>query len=131
MASNIMRFLIGLVGIVSAFTALQHWFMLDSVAVTRGFSGLDIAGRANFRADVGGMFLAIGVSHLIAAWRQSATWALNSAAIIALALIGRIVSLALDGSGNGVWAPVIIEAVCLSLSLVAWQNWKGKVPEGL
>jgi hypothetical protein len=126
MISKIIRILIGIIGLMSVFSALQHMFALDSIASERGLSTLNTAGRANFRADIGGMFMVIGVSHLLAAWKQSSGWALATASIIALALLGRLISLMLDGSGVGVWPPIAIEAVCMSLSLAAWRMWQGK-----
>jgi Domain of unknown function (DUF4345) len=126
MISKIIRILIGIIGLMSVFAALQHLFSLDSIAAERGLSTLNTAGRANFRADIAGMFMVIGASHLVAAWKQSPTWAFAAASIIGLALLGRVISLALDGSGAGVWPPIVIEAVCMSLSLIAWRLWQGK-----
>jgi hypothetical protein len=126
----ISRVLVGLIGLASFFSASQHWFALKSIAVERGIEAVGTAGRANVRADIGGIFLAIGAFALLAAWKQSRTWALAALTVITLAFVGRVLSLMIDGSGPGVVPPLILEAVIIAIFAWAAILWK-KMPEGL
>jgi hypothetical protein len=124
------RVLVGLMGSLSVLTALPHWFRVDGLAIERGIHAIDAIGRANVRADVGGIFLGIGLLALLAAWTQSRTWTLATIILVASALLGRMISLALDGIGPRIAEPIIVEVAVLLILAGAWRAWK-TVPEGL
>lgn len=129
--SRIWAILVGIVGLLSILTAFQHWFQLDVVAAQRGIESSTVAGNANIRADVGGLFLAIGLFMLIAAWKRSRQWALAALVLILSALIGRLISLTIDGAGSGIWPPILVELLFAAMMFVASRLWTGKTPEGL
>lgn len=110
--------------------AFHHWFNVASLASERGMQALGNIGRANIRADVGGIFLAIGLFAFLAAWRQSEQWALAGMIALAGAISGRIVSIALDGANERALQPIAIEALVLLIFGYAYWTWK-KAPEGL
>lgn len=85
---------------------------------------------ANIRADIGGLFLAIAVFAFIAAGKRSATWLLATWLLPALALLGRLVSLGIDGNAPRVIEPMMVEAIVLTILGVIYFYWR-KVPEGL
>jgi hypothetical protein len=124
------RLLVTLIGLLSLFSVYQHWFDLTAVREMRGLTGSDGIGAANIRADIGGLFLAISVFAFIAAWKRSTTWLLATILLPALAFLGRVISLAIDGSGPGIVEPMIVEAVVLTLLGACYLYWK-KTPEGL
>lgn len=124
------RILVGLIGCLSALSVFQHWFNLDSLVADRGLRAIGDIGRANVRADVGGMFLGIALFSLIAAVKQSAGWLLAAMGLAGSALLGRVVSIALDGSSSRVISPILVEVVVIGIFLFAYQQWE-KVPEGL
>lgn len=126
----IFRILVGLIGALSVLTALPHWFRVESLAATRGIEATDAIGRANVRADVGGIFLAIGILALLAAWKQSRIWAAATLIVVASAFLGRLISVGLDGMSTGIAEPIMIEAVVLLILGGASRTW-GKAPEGL
>lgn len=128
---NLFRILVGLIGLASLFTAAQHWFALDAVKAERGIEALGTIGAANIRADVGGIFIAIGIFLLIAAWRQSRPWLLGGLIVVGSAFVGRIASLAIDGANQHVFEPIIVEAVVIAILLGARWAWRRKAPEGL
>ena len=127
------RLLVALVGLASLLGTFQHWLMLGTVANTRGFAAVDAMGRANLRADVGGIFLAIGLFALIAAWQQSARWALTAMLVVCCTLSGRFVSIALDGIGqqHGDLLPFFVEGTTLAILGFGWSMWRKRVPAGL
>lgn len=124
------RILVGLIGIMALLGVGPHWFRLQHLPVERGMQALGDIGRANVRADVGGLFLAIALFAFIAAAKQSKTWALAAMLLVGSALVGRFVSLAIDGFGPRVGAPIAIEAGVVAIFALAYWSW-GKKPEGL
>lgn len=126
----ISRILVGLLGILALLPVIQHWFNVDALVAERGLQAVGDIGRANIRADVGGIFLGIAVFALIAAIRQSRTWLLAAILLTGGALIGRFVSVAIDGYSARVGSPMLVEAVVIAIYLFAYWTWDKK-PEGL
>lgn len=130
----IFRILVGLTGLLSCLAGAQHWLMLDAIGAQRGIIAASIAGAANLRADVGGIFLAIGLFALVAARTADRRWLAVTGTIVGCALAGRVASLALDGAAPDVWPPLLIETTVLALlggAAWAWRRTPGKGPEGL
>ena len=125
------RLLAALVGAQAISGAMQHWFALAGREAQRGFAAADAFGRANLRADVGGIFLVIGLFALIAAWRRSPTWMAAAVLAIACATSGRLVSGAIDGFGPREIRAIVSELAGIALLLPGWWRWSRKVPEGL
>jgi hypothetical protein len=121
------RILVGLIGLLSLLSVAQHWFLVDALVTERG---LQAVGDIDIRADVGGIFLGIALLELIAAAKQSRTWLLAVILLTGGALLGRIVSLAIDGYSARVGSPMMVEAVVVGIYLFAYWSW-GKKPEGL
>ena len=124
------RALVGLIGLLSLMSASTHWFRLESLVAERGLAAAGDIGRANIRADIGGMFLAIGLFCLFASVRSSKAALLAAIALVGAALLGRFVSVAIDGGSARVYSPMIIEGVVIAILMLALWSWK-KVPEGL
>ena len=107
-----------------------HWFDLDAVAAERGMQAIGDIGRANIRADVGGLFLGISALTLFAAIRQHQGAILAAALLLVATLFGRFVSIAIDGYSAPVAPPMIVEAILIAILLFVYRAW-GKKPEGL
>jgi hypothetical protein len=124
------RIWVSLIGLLSIISAMPHWFRVEGLAAQRGVHALGLIGRANVRADMRGMFLAIGMFALIASYRKSKTWLLATILLPAFAILGRFVSIGIDGYEPRVLQPILIELAVIALLSLAYQVWK-KVPEGL
>lgn len=124
------RILVAIIGLLSLISVYQHWFDVASLADARGIKTVGAIGNANIRADIGGLFLAIAVFAFVAARKRSSTWLAATWLLPALALLGRFVSLALDGGSSSVFEPIVVEAVVLTLLGSVYVYWK-KLPEGL
>jgi hypothetical protein len=124
------RIWVSIIGLLSILTVLPHWFRLEGLVDERGVQALGVVGRANVRADMGGMFLAIGILALIASYKRSTSWLLATIVVPASALLGRFVSIGLDGSEQRVMEPIIVEVAVLALLATAYRLWR-KEPEGL
>jgi hypothetical protein len=124
------RILVAIIGVIALLGVGQHWFDLDAVATERGMQAVGDIGRANLRADVGGLFLGISGLTLFAAVRQHQGAILAAIVLLGATLIGRFVSIAIDGYSAPVAPPMIVEAVLIAILLFVYRAW-GKKPEGL
>jgi hypothetical protein len=124
------RTLVAVIGLLSLLSVFQHWFAVEVLVETRGIETVGAIGAANIRADIGGLFLAIAVFAFVAAWKRSTIWLLATWLLPALALLGRLISLGLDGVSPRVVEPIAVEAVVLTILGAIYFYWK-KVPEGL
>ena len=124
------RILIAVIGLFALLGVSQHWFSLDAVAAERGMQPIGAIGRANLRADVGGLFLGISCLSLFAAALQDRSALMATAALLAATLMGRFVSVVIDGYSARVGPPMVIEAIVLALLCATYRVWRKK-PEGL
>jgi hypothetical protein len=124
------RILVAIIGLIALLGVGQHWFDLDAVAAERGMQAIGDIGRANIRADVGGLFLGISALTLFAAIRQHQGAILAAALLLVATLFGRFVSIAIDGYSAPVAPPMIVEAILIAILLFVYRAW-GKKPEGL
>jgi hypothetical protein len=127
--ASLFRVVVALLGLLSLPSVWQHWFAIDSIGRTRGLTTVGTIGAANLRADVGGIFLAIGLFMLIAAWTQKRIWLIAAMIAVASALLGRFVSLFIDGASDRVAAPIIVEAVVVCVLVGAWLSWRPAVKD--
>lgn len=124
------RILVGVIGIFALLGVAQHWFDLEAVHTQRGMLAVGDIGKANLRADVGGLFLGIAILTIFAAVRQNRFALLAAAVLLFATLLGRFVSVVIDGFGARVGPPMAVEAVLIAILLLAYRAW-GKKPEGL
>jgi hypothetical protein len=122
--TNLLRIVVALIGALSLLAMAQHWFMTDATVAQRGVNAIGAMGRANIRADIGGIFAGIGAFALIAAWQQSRTWMTAALILTTSALAGRLLSYMIDGNADGVVAPIVVEAVVIGIFLAAYRSWK-------
>ncbi len=124
------RIWVTFIGLLSVASVIPHWFRLDALATERGVQAIGLIGAANVRADMGGIFLAIGILALIASYKRSTSWLAATIIVPACALLGRFVSIALDGWGPRILEPMVVELVVLLLLGLAYRIWS-KAPESL
>ena len=125
------RLLCAIVALGSFYGAWWHIADLQRVADERGMVALSLVGRANLRADVGGIFLAIGLFAFGAALRSSRGLAITATLVVACSLAARLISAAIDGAGAETFSPMAIEAITIAnLAVAAWALSR-KAPEGL
>ncbi len=122
---TIMRGIIGLVGLFNISIGLL--FLLQPAKLGAAFflSPLTTQGLATLRADFPGFFIGASVFALCGAWRADARPLLVPLVMLGLALFGRFVSLALDGVGPAAIQPMVVEAVMLTLLLIARRSFAG------
>jgi hypothetical protein len=121
---HVLRLLVGTLGLLFIAIMATLWFNMGALLAQVGITPNGLIGRATVRADIAGLFGSIGLFALMAALRESRAWALGALTMTSVAIVGRLVGIALDGSGPGVWSPIIVEAVLILLLLAARQFWR-------
>ncbi len=75
-------------------------------------------GLATIRADMTAFFVVAGGCLIWGAWARKGDPLLVTATLMAIALIGRFVTLIADGPHDGFWTPMLVEAITISLALL-------------
>lgn len=84
-----------------------------------------IPGLAVLRADMTAFFLTGGILAAVAAWRQDQTLLIAPIMLFAIAIIGRTVSLVIDGVTPGAFFPMTVEALLVAGLLFARHTFAG------
>lgn len=121
--NKLMRGLVGLWGLFFVTMAMAAWFRTGLFAGQLGLSPLGLLGNATVRADIGGLFLGIGIFSLAAAWKQSRNWLLGAMILLVAALAGRLVGAALDGTDDATLMPMVVEFLSIVTMLAARRFW--------
>lgn len=103
------------------FILLGLGFLLQP-AETGGAMGVAAAsplGSATMRADLFSFFGIAGICMMWGAWKRSGDILLVPAIMMALAILGRIVSAATDGAYDGFYRPILAEAAIFALLMIA------------
>ena len=96
-------------------------FLIDPVTNGHefGVEATNSTGLAAIRADMTAFFVVAAACMMIGAWFRNGTVLLVPAALFGIALLGRTVSVFADGTTEGFWLPMTVEAVCTVVLLVA------------
>ena len=112
---NLVRGLVGAVGLLGLFLALAFWIHPEQAAAKFGLQTLGSLGLASVRADIGALFGAVGILSLLGAVRNRGDLLLAPMIIIALALAARIFSLVMTGLSQDLIPPMVVEVVLLTI----------------
>lgn len=120
---GVMRGVIGLIGLFNIVIGLG--FLLDPGKLAGQFflSPMGQQGMATLRADFPGFFITGGVFALIGAVKKDGDALLVPLLLLTIAIIGRAVSLVLDGTAPTAWPPMIAEAVMIAALLLARRSF--------
>lgn len=118
-----MQILISLVGLFNIVIGLSFLFTPAKMAVEFAISPVGTQGMATMRADFPSFFLTVAAFSLIGAWRADRTPLLAPLALMSLALLGRFVSIALDGTAPTTLLPMMVEAVTIALLGLAYRTF--------
>lgn len=120
---TVMRVVIGLVGLLNI--GLGLGFLLAPEKMGQAFFLLPIGsqGLASLRADFTGFFIGAAIFALVGAWRADPLPLLVPLVMLGLALVGRTVSLVVDGVGPDAIGPMVIELFMLVVLIVARRSF--------
>lgn len=116
------RLAAGALGCLFLLIALRLWTAPAAIAATLGLRPEGVLGLATLRADVGGFFAVGGGFALFAAVRRARVWLVPPMALLAVALSGRALTLAVSGPSLLQVPPMMVEALCLALVVAAWRG---------
>ncbi|HOZ25960.1 MAG TPA: hypothetical protein PLH23_02760 [Hyphomonadaceae bacterium] len=116
-----LRVIIGVAGVLGLLVAVRLWMAPAELAGQLGVSASGSLGLATIRADMGGFFAAGGMFALAAAIKARGGLLLPSVVLIGLALVGRIVAVAMNGFAPEMGPPMAVEAVLLVLFVAGWR----------
>lgn len=111
MARTLARLLAGVIGVLALLLAARIWMSPAGPAAQLGLQGVGGLGAATLRADIGGFFAAGGLFALLGAIRSDGRLLLTPIALLGLALVGRLVTVFLDGYQPAMLQPMVVEAV--------------------
>ncbi len=102
------------------FVAMGAGFLLNPATAGADFGVIPdgVMGYASLRADFTAFFMVGGGCMIWGGWKRKGDPLLVSAALFAIAIIGRTVNLALMGSYQDFWLPMLVEAFAVILCLI-------------
>jgi hypothetical protein len=120
--AGLLRILVGVIALFNIGIGLL--FLLKPAEAAVGFflSPVGIQGLATLRADFPGFFITGGVCALVGALQRDARALLVPMLLLAIALAGRCVSLALDGMAPTALQPMLVEAAMISVLALARRS---------
>ncbi|NVE95792.1 DUF4345 family protein [Altererythrobacter lutimaris] len=115
---TVLRALLLLGGIF--YIGLGAGFLLDPASNGPDFGVIPdgAKGLSSIRGDFTAFFWVSGGCLIIGAWKRYGDMLLVTAALMGTVLLGRTVSLAVDGSYDGWWTPMLAEAITVILALI-------------
>ena len=116
--------LIGLIFVAGMFNLLlgvSYIYDPAGAAAGLGVTNTGPLGLATLRADFTAFFVVIGLCMLRGAWKRNGDVLLVPAALFGIALMGRLLTAMLNGTGPGFWLPAGAEAVQVALLLLGWR----------
>ena len=116
-----MQILIGLVGLFNILIGLSFLFNPATMAAEFALSPIGTQGMATMRADFPAFFLTGAVFSLIGAWRADRRPLMVPLMLLTLALFGRFVSIAFDGTAPTTFPPMIVEAAMIAILGLAYH----------
>lgn len=119
---NILRVAVGLVGLFNIVIGLGFLFRPAQLATAFFLSPMGSQGLATLRADFPGFFITGGAFAFIASLRRDRGAVAVPVALLAIALLGRCISLIGDGMAPTAIQPMVAEAVMISLLLLYRQG---------
>ncbi|GGI80587.1 hypothetical protein GCM10007973_16340 [Polymorphobacter multimanifer] len=114
-----MRIIIGLLGAFNLAIGLAFMFAPAAPAAAFFIEPFGVQGLATIRADFPGFFIGAAVFALLGAWRAEAAPLNVPLLMLAIAFLGRCVSLGVDGMAPTAVQPMVVEAVMMGLLLLA------------
>ena len=111
------RIAVALVGLFSLAMGLMAFAQPVQLGEMLGLGALSPLGGNSLRADLGAFFLASALAALLALFAGRAQWMWGAAALFGLAVIGRLLGVAVVGAPECVVPPIVIELVLVALAV--------------
>lgn len=117
---NIARVLAGLIALLFLVFGLRYMFLTGGIIETAGLEAVNNLGMATLRGLIGGSFLSFGILLVMHTVINQQTGALRfSILFLLLSIVGRVVSLIVDGSDPLAIRNLVPVSVMLIVSIVS------------
>ena len=113
-----------LVGVFSLAMGALAWKSPEQIGEILGLIGPSMLGEHTLRGDIGAIFLASGLGCAAALFLGKTGGLKFPIVLYGLVLLGRLFSLVMSGSGEGVMQPIMIEVGLVALSVFAYKTLK-------
>ena len=102
------------------FVGMGIGFLLNPVSSGADFGMMPdgTLGLASMRADMTAFFVVAGGCLIWGGWARKGDPLLVTAALMGIAIIGRLLTLVLNGPHDGWWMPIVVESITVVLALV-------------
>lgn len=120
--AGLLRIFVGVIAVFNIGIGLMFLANPAGGAAAFFLSPVGIQGLATLRADFPGFFITGGVCALIGALHRDTRALLVPMLLLAIALTGRFVSLAVDGMAPTAVPPMVVEAVMISVLALARRS---------
>ena len=117
----ILRIALTLLGALFLFMGTTFLIDPSGQGADFGLSPIGNQGLSSIRADFTAFFWVSGFSLLIGVWKGRGDLLLVGAALMGITVSGRAMSLALDGTYEGWYQPMAVEALTVVLALAAYK----------
>ena len=120
----ISRVVVALIGALFLGIGASLIFNTADAAATMGLPNLEAAGYGTVRADIGGFFLGGGLIGVVAAFRKNAALLWPVQLLVAIALLGRLFTLSVDGPIAAGLESMGVEVAILGVLFWAKRAWE-------
>ncbi len=120
----LLRVLIAIVGLLALAATLLAWFRPESFGGDLGLVAASEIGRATIRSDMGGFFGASSVFAILAAVHGRSQYTRAALLLLAMAVTGRLVNIAVGGWNPAYTAPLVIEAAVIAIFALAYHSFR-------
>jgi hypothetical protein len=120
---TVVRVLTAILGIVALLVVAALWYNPDGTAQTFGIKLGGPVARAVVRADLAGLFLALGIASLLAAAYQRREFASAALFLTAMVAVGRVINLVVVGVAPELLAPLGLEVVMMAVYFGGARLW--------
>lgn len=119
-----LRVLVGVLGLLSVAMAARIWVDPSAAAAQMGLLVNGALGQATLRADVAGLFAAIGGLSVFGAAKGDGRWLLAPLCLVVAALAGRLLNLVLAGFTVEQAPPILVEVLIVLILGAAFRALK-------
>jgi len=112
-ASRILRFLVTLAALLFLAIGLEFWVVPEQAAHHFGIEAIRLTGVSALRADLGGLFVGLGLLCGAGAWTRRRRWLAAAALFLVAIVIGRSIGWIVDGRAGVSTPELVIELAAL------------------
>jgi ribonuclease Z len=108
---TLLRIVVAGFGLLFSGLGLMFWFAPETAGQTFNLAALGVPGLVSLQADLGGLFVSLGVLSLAAAFTRRRALAAAGAIVLGAIALGRLVGVVTAGAANAQMSSLVLEVV--------------------